>query len=133
MMAAVEGALAFQKGLGAIHSLSHALGGFHELKLHHGTLNALLMPTVLRFNQSYCETKYARLREVMNLPAEADIAAVFEELNHALDLPSRLSELGVSRDILERAAQWAYEDHSTATNPRPATREDFLQMLTDAF
>ncbi len=49
-MGALEGGLAFQKGLGAVHSLSHALGGLQELKLHHGTLNAILMPAVVRFN-----------------------------------------------------------------------------------
>jgi alcohol dehydrogenase class IV len=133
MMAAVEGALAFQKGLGAVHSLSHALGGFHELELHHGTLNALLMPVVLRFNQSHCEVKYARLREVMGLPAEADVSQAFEELTHKLDLPVRLRDMGVPRDLLDQAAQWAYEDHSTATNPRPATRDDFFRLLSEAY
>ena len=50
MMGALEGGLSFQKGLGAVHSLSHALGGLQDLKLHHGTLNAILMPPVVRFN-----------------------------------------------------------------------------------
>ena len=50
MMGALEGGLSFQKGLGAVHSLSHALGGLQDLKLHHGTLNAILMPRVVRFN-----------------------------------------------------------------------------------
>lgn len=133
MMAALEGAMAFQKGLGAVHSLSHALGGFHELKLHHGTLNALLMPVVLRFNQSHCKDKYERIRQVMNLAPDTDLAAAFEELNEKLGMPTRLAKLGVTEDILDQAAQWAYEDHSTPTNPRPARKEDFYQMLTDAF
>ena len=50
MMGALEGGLSFQKGLGAVHSLSHALGGLKDLRLHHGTLNAILLPPVLRFN-----------------------------------------------------------------------------------
>ncbi|MDN3523175.1 iron-containing alcohol dehydrogenase [Halomonas ramblicola] len=133
MMAALEGAMAFQKGLGAVHSLSHALGGFHELNLHHGTLNALLMPVVLRFNQSHCKDKYERIRQVMNLAPDTDLAAAFEELNEKLGIPTRLEKLGVTEDILDQAAQWAYEDHSTPTNPRPARKEDFYQMLTDAF
>lgn len=133
MMAALEGAMAFQKGLGAVHSLSHALGGFHELKLHHGTLNALLMPVVLRFNESYCEEKYERIREVMNLSPGVDLGSAFEEINDTLGMPARLRDMGVSEDILDQVAQWAYEDHSTATNPRPANKDDFLQMLKDAF
>lgn len=133
LMAATQGALAFQKGLGAVHSLSHALGGFHDLKLHHGTLNALLMPIVLRFNQSHCDAKYDRLRQAMELAPGTDLVDAFTRLNHDLALPMRLSDLGVTRDRLAPVAQWALEDHSTATNPRPATREDFQRLLEEAF
>ncbi|APX91508.1 4-hydroxybutyrate dehydrogenase [Halomonas sp. 1513] len=132
MMAAVEGALAFQKGLGAVHSLSHALGGFQELPLHHGTLNAVLLPTVLRFNQSHCEEKFATLRTVMGLPAGDDLAVFFEGLNERLHLPTRLSALGVTADLFDRVSAWACEDHSTPTNPRPATLQDFRAMLEEA-
>ncbi|WP_447957114.1 iron-containing alcohol dehydrogenase [Vreelandella sp. EE7] len=133
MMAALEGAMAFQKGLGAVHSLSHALGGLHELKLHHGTLNAVLMPTVLRFNQPSCEEKYARLKEAMGLAPEGDLALAFETLNTTLGMPANLQEIGVTEEYLEPLAQWALEDHSTATNPRAPSREDFYSMLKDAF
>jgi alcohol dehydrogenase class IV len=132
MMAALEGAMAFQKGLGAVHSLSHALGGLQELKLHHGTLNALLLPTVLRFNAPACEAKYRRLREVLGLPADADLAAFFETLTKDLGLPTTLQELDVTPELFEQTAQWALEDHSTATNPRTASREDFQHMLEAA-
>lgn len=133
MMAALEGAMAFQKGLGAVHSLSHALGGMHELNLHHGTLNALLMPTVLRFNQPGCEEKYARIKASMGLSPHSDLADAFEELNKTLGMPSRLSEMGVKEEQLEQLAQWALEDHSTATNPRKPSKEDFLNMLKNVF
>ncbi|MDF9435227.1 iron-containing alcohol dehydrogenase [Chromohalobacter israelensis] len=133
LMAATQGALAFQKGLGAVHSLSHALGGFHDLKLHHGTLNALLMPCVLRFNQPHCEDKFDRLRQAMGLAPGTDLAEAFIQLNRDLSLPMRLSELGVTRDRLAPVAQWALEDHSTATNPRPPTLEDFQRLLEEAF
>ncbi|MBS9402354.1 iron-containing alcohol dehydrogenase [Halomonas sp. TRM85114] len=132
MMAALEGALAFQKGLGAVHSLSHALGGFHELKLHHGTLNAILMPAVLRFNQPHCETKFATLREVMGLSVDADVSAFFAELNARLGLPGRLGDIGVTREIFDKTADWACKDHSTPTNPRPVTKADFLEILAEA-
>lgn len=133
MMAALEGAMAFQKGLGAVHSLSHALGGLHELKLHHGTLNAVLMPTVIRFNQPQCEEKYARLKDVMGLASEDDLAVAFEKLNAKLGMPASLREMGVTEEYLEILAQWALEDHSTATNPRTPSKEDFYNMLRDVF
>src|SRR5690606_40303027 len=65
MMGAVMGGLAFQKGLGAVHSLSHALGGLQDLKLHHGTLNAILMPPVLRFNATENGRRLARRKAAM--------------------------------------------------------------------
>ncbi|MFJ5536742.1 iron-containing alcohol dehydrogenase [Vreelandella titanicae] len=133
MMAALEGAMAFQKGLGAVHSLSHALGGLHELKLHHGTLNAVLMPTVLRFNQPGCEEKYACLKDAMGLNPNDDLAEAFEKLNVKLGMPASLSEMGVMEEHLDQLAQWALEDHSTATNPRAPSKEDFYDMLKEAF
>nr|CDQ32784.1 1,3-propanediol dehydrogenase [Virgibacillus halodenitrificans] len=132
LMAATQGALAFQKGLGAVHSLSHALGGFHDLKLHHGTLNALLMPIVLRFNQDHCGDKFARLRDAMGLAPGTDVVEAFTQLNIDLGLPMRLSDLGVTRERLAPVAQWALEDHSTATNPRAPTHDDFQRMLLEA-
>lgn len=132
MIAALEGALAFQKGLGGVHSMSHALGGLKELKLHHGTLNAVLLPTVLRFNQHHCGEKFDHLKSAMGLPADADLPAEFERLNASLGMPKNLREMGVSDDVLEEMAQFSVEDHSTATNPRPASAEDFLAMLKEA-
>lgn len=131
MIAALEGALAFQKGLGAVHSMSHALGGLKELKLHHGTLNAVLLPPVLRFNQSHCGDKFDHLKAAMGLPADADLPAEFERLNAELGMPKNLREMGVPDNVLEDMAQFSKEDHSTATNPRPASAEDFLAMLKE--
>jgi alcohol dehydrogenase class IV len=63
MMAALQGGLCFQKGLGAVHAMSHPLGGLEQPRLHHGTLNAVIMPAVLRYNEAYAEEKYARMIE----------------------------------------------------------------------
>lgn len=131
MIAALEGALAFQKGLGAVHSMSHALGGLKELKLHHGTLNAVLLPPVLRFNQSHCGDKFDHLKAAMGLPGDADLPAEFERLNAELGMPKNLRAMGVPDEVLEDMAQFSEEDHSTATNPRPASAEDFLAMLRE--
>ena len=83
MMAALEGGLSFQKGLGAVHSLSHALGGLSHLKLHHGTLNAILMPAVIRFNADHVGEKLARLNTAMGLAFATDLAGELTELNRA--------------------------------------------------
>ena len=90
MMGALEGGLAFQKGLGAVHSLSHALGGLKDLKLHHGTLNAILMPLVVRFNAPEAGDKLARLKAAMGLAADADLADELADLNRRLGIPAGL-------------------------------------------
>ena len=67
LMASTEGALTFQKGLGAVHAMAHPLGALDDLSLHHGTLNAVLLPEVLRFNEPAAPEKYVRLRELVGL------------------------------------------------------------------
>ena len=131
-MAALEGGLTFQKGLGAVHSLSHALGGFRQLKLHHGTLNAVLLPSVLRYNEPAAPAKYQSLRRAMGLREDQDLATFVEELNSRLRMPNGLAAMGVPAGVLSAAAEAAVADHSTATNPRPVSQDDFAQILTAA-
>jgi alcohol dehydrogenase class IV len=130
-MGALEGGLTFQKGLGAVHALSHALGGLREPSLHHGTLNAILLPPVLRFNAGHVGDKMKRLNAAMDLPGDADLAAEIEALNHRLKIPKGLRTLGVPPDKLQWVIERALEDHSHATNPRPATREDYGRLLAE--
>ncbi len=129
MMAALEGGLTFQKGLGAVHSLSHALGGVSRLKLHHGTLNAILLPTVVRFNAAAVGDKIDRLRVAMGLPNSADLADALDGLNRRLGIPPSLGALGVTAELFPHIVEHALLDHSHATNPRPATAEDYMAML----
>jgi 4-hydroxybutyrate dehydrogenase len=131
LMGALEGGLTFQKGLGAVHALSHALGGLREPSLHHGTLNAILLPPVLRFNAGYVGDKLKRLNAAMDLPAGADLAAEIEALNHRLNIPNGLRTLGVPAEKLPWVIERALEDHSHATNPRSATREDYARLLAE--
>jgi len=133
MMAATEGAMAFQKGLGAVHALSHPLGAVPGISLHHGTLNAVLLPAVMRFNRLVVGAKYETLAEVMGLSAGADPAEAIAQLTARLGLPVSLSAMGLSRDALPEIAQAALKDHCHATNPRSASAEDYLRMLEESY
>ncbi|OEC32676.1 4-hydroxybutyrate dehydrogenase/hypothetical protein [Pseudomonas cuatrocienegasensis] len=131
MMASTEGALAFIKGLGAVHAMSHAVGRLHELNLHHGTLNALMLPAVLRFNQAHVGDKYQRLKRAMGLPAQADLADFISDLNQRLGLPANLRQMGVSEAHLDGLAEHAMADLNSMTNPRKPTAQDYDGLFKD--
>lgn len=133
MMAALEGGMTFQKGLGAVHSMSHPLGGIEHLALHHGTLNAVILPSCMRFNEPAASEKFSRLRAAMGLAANADIAAAIEDLvGNRLGLPTSLAGMGVTEDILPAMVKGALADHSTATNPRTCGEHDFHYLFNAA-
>ena len=133
LMAALQGGLTFQKGLGAVHALSHPLGGLKEVSLHHGTLNAVLLPAVLRFNASAAPQKYARIRQVLGLPDGADLAEWVRGLVSKIGMPGSLSAMGVSKAVFAAISKAAVADHSSATNPKPATEDDYARMLEESF
>ena len=132
MMAALQGGLCFQKGLGAVHALSHPLGGLHALRLHHGTLNAVLLPAVLRFNGPQVAPKLPALRRAMQLDDDADVAEAVARLNRELGLPDRLSRMGLRAEHLVGMGEAAMRDHSTATNPRPIEAADYDRILGES-
>ncbi|MBP5990696.1 MAG: iron-containing alcohol dehydrogenase [Piscinibacter sp.] len=139
MSASMQGAMAFQKGLGCVHSLSHSLGGVNP-KLHHGTLNAVFLPAVLRFNANaesmVKERRLARLAHAMGIGAcdskGSEIAEAIRAMNARLGLPNGLRAMGVGADLFERIIDGAMADHCHKTNPRIATRDDYRQMLEDS-
>ncbi len=136
LSASMQGAMAFQKGLGCVHSLSHSLGGVNP-KLHHGTLNAMFLPAVVRFNAAAesirRERRLERMAQAMDLPAcdeqGRDIAEAIRAMNTALGLPGGLAEMGVTPDLFERVIDGALADHCHKTNPRLANRDDYRAML----
>jgi alcohol dehydrogenase class IV len=132
MSASLQGALAFQKGLGCVHSLSHALGGINP-RLHHGTLNAIFLPAVITFNRKadtvLNEHKMARIAQAMGLTDESQIEQAIRDMTRALGLPTGLRELGVSEEQFPRIIQGALADHSHRTNPREASAEDYQWLL----
>jgi alcohol dehydrogenase class IV len=136
MSASMQGALAFQKGLGCVHSLSHSLGGVNP-RLHHGTLNALFLPAVVRFNAAapsiQNEQRLQRMAQAMGLgvcDAEGNaLAQAIRKMNARLGLPVGLGALGVTADLFERVIDGAMADHCHKTNPRIATRDDYQAML----
>ncbi|WP_421726029.1 iron-containing alcohol dehydrogenase [Bauldia sp.] len=129
MMAATEGAMAFQKGLGAIHSLTHPMGTLGDGSLHHGTLNAILAPAVLRFNRPAIGDKWDVLAGILGDPPDEAIAAV----NHRIGIPSGLRALGVTPADCDAIAVAATKDHCHATNPRIATVAEYRAILEEAF
>ncbi|MEZ5670022.1 MAG: iron-containing alcohol dehydrogenase [Alphaproteobacteria bacterium] len=132
MMASLQGGLCFQKGLGAVHSMSHPLGGLAAPVLHHGTLNAVILPPVLRYNAGHAGDKYARLAQAMRLPPGQGLDAAIAALNRRLGLPANLRAMGVPEAALPRMVDGAVADHSTATNPRPLQKPDFEVLFAEA-
>jgi 4-hydroxybutyrate dehydrogenase len=136
LSASMQGAMAFQKGLGCVHSLSHSLGGVNP-RLHHGTLNAMFLPAVIRFNASAAsiqnEQRLQRMAQAIGLAGcdleGRDLAEAVRALNARLGLPTGLRAMGVTDDLFERIVDGAMADHCHKTNPRLATRDDYLQML----
>ena len=141
MCASMMGAMAFQKGLGCVHSLSHSLGGVNP-RLHHGTLNAVFLPSVLSFNAQaesmVKENKLIRLATAMGLSpinsnqALDQIIKVIKEMNVRLGLPKGLQEMGVNSDLFEKIIDGAMADHCHKTNPKIASRSDYQKMLTES-
>ncbi len=132
MSASMQGAMAFQKGLGCVHSLSHSLGGI-DPRLHHGTLNAVFLPAVIAFNASTDsirkEKRLERMARAMGLASSAEIGPAIKEMSQRLGLPTGLSAMGVNEGQFEAIIDGAMADHCHKTNPRLASRDDYRAML----
>ncbi len=138
MIAAMEGAMAFQKGLGASHALAHALTPISGV--HHGLANAIVLPAVVEWNRAAAAARLARVAVAMGEPADAGEATLAERavervrrLAKEVGIPARLREAAVREEDLPRIARKAFEDASHRTNPRPCTEADLLELLRAAY
>ena len=132
MMASYEGALAFVKGLGGVHALSHAAGRLHEKKLHHGTLNAVFLPHILRFHEGSADAKYARLRQAMGLKEGADLADAIAKLNEEIGIPNTLKPLGLGMEDAQGIVDFALKDLAHFGNPKPMSADDYAKVYETA-
>lgn len=132
MSASMQGAMAFQKGLGCVHSLSHSLGGV-DPRLHHGTLNAMFLPAVVKFNavaeSVQKENRLQRMAQAMGLQSGTDIPEAIKDMNARLGLPTGLGAMGVGEAQFDAIITGALADHCHKTNPRIATADEYREML----
>jgi len=132
MMGSLMGAVAFQKGLGVVHSLAHPMSSL--LDTHHGLANAVNLPYGMRYNIGGSEKKFRQIARMMELPVE-DGEAVVERLfslNGELGLPTRLRDAGVRQEHVETLADLAFADFCHPNNPKPVSREDFKKLYEEA-
>jgi alcohol dehydrogenase class IV len=126
------GAVAFQKGLGVVHSLAHPLSAL--LDTHHGLANAVNLPYGMAFNVAGCEGKFSRIAhalELKNGTGEAVVDYLFS-LNSKINIPHRLRDIGVQEEHVEPLADLAIADFAHPNNPKPVTRADFKKLYEQA-
>lgn len=128
MIASLMGAVAFQKGLGVVHSLAHPLSSL--LDTHHGLANAVNIPYGMQFNVAGFEHKFKRIARTLELKEETGEAVVnyLFDLNTKIKIPHKLSEIGVKQEHIETLADLASADFAHPNNPKPVSREDFKQL-----
>jgi 4-hydroxybutyrate dehydrogenase len=132
LKAAMMGAVAFQKGLGACHSLAHPLSS--ECGLHHGLANALGLPAVVEFNAGHVGPKLARISEILGgEPSAEGCADALRGLRARIGLPAGLQKAGVPREKLDVLADLALQDACHTLNPRPCTRDDLRRLYEASF
>ena len=128
LIASLMGAVAFQKGLGVVHSLAHPLSSL--LDTHHGLANAVNIPYGMQFNIEGFEHKFKRIARALQLKEETGEAVVkyLFDLNSNINIPHKLSDIGVKEEHIETLADLAIADFAHPNNPKPVSREDFKRL-----
>ncbi len=132
LIASLMGAVAFQKGLGVVHSLAHPLSSL--LDTHHGLANAVNLPYGMRFNITGCEEKFKRMAQVFDLPdtnGEAVVNYLFD-LNSRIGIPHQLRAIGVEEKHVDTLADLAIADFAHPNNPKPVSRQQFRDLYAEA-
>ncbi len=132
MMASTEGAMAFSKGLGGVHTMSHACGALPDRRLHHGTLNGILLPYILRYSKDACEDKFKRIALAMGLTENADIVDAISSLNQRIGIPETLGEYGVKSDDIEFLVDHAMLDPINFTLAKPIDKDGYVKLFEEA-
>jgi alcohol dehydrogenase class IV len=132
MIASLMGTVAFQKGLGVVHSLAHPLSSL--LDTHHGLANAVNLPYGMRFNLSGMNDAFANMATSMELedPSGESLVDYLFDLNNKIGLPVNLRDIGVKDEHLETLADLALADFCHLNNPKPVTRGDFARLYKEA-
>jgi alcohol dehydrogenase class IV len=132
LIASLMGAVAFQKGLGVVHSLAHPLSSL--LDIHHGLANAINIPYGMEFNIQGFEHKFVRIAGALNLKEESGEGVVkyLFDLNDKINIPRKLSAIGVKHEHIETLADLALADFAHPNNPKPVSREDFKKLYLKA-
>lgn len=132
LVASMMGAVAFQKGLGLVHSLAHPLSAL--LNTHHGLANAVNIPYGMEFNIEGSEDKFKRIAKALDLKDEDGTAVInyLHELNASINIPHKLNTIGVKSEHIEPLADLAIADFAHPNNPKAVTREDFKNLYTKA-
>ena len=124
--------VAFLKGLGLVHSISHAIGA--EYDTHHGLTNAITLPAVMRFNEASIRDKCPEISRALNLEGR-DFDAIYHwtcKLLDQLEIPRSLAEIGLDTSKVSSLAERAFSDSATATNPRKPQLEEVEMLLNEA-
>lgn len=132
LMASMMGAIAFQKGLGVVHSLAHPLSSL--LDTHHGLANAVNIPYGMQFNIAGFEDRFKKIAIALDLQEQSGDAVVkyLFDLNTKVNIPHKLSDIGVKNEHIETLADLAFADFAHPNNPKPVSREDFKQLYLSA-
>ncbi|MEM6547917.1 MAG: iron-containing alcohol dehydrogenase [Pseudomonadota bacterium] len=132
MAASLNGALAFQKGLGATHAISHALSALPGFSLHHGTVNAILLPHVLAFNAPAVGDRMDAVKVSLGVANGTDLPDAISKLAARISIPKGLGALGLTERDIDRAAPMAEGERHNGTNPRRARAGDYARMMRAA-